>query len=150
MTDSTFLLSFTVHQHQILSDLGLDAWYLSALSRANNDVDYQQKQTDIAAIVGQLNEVIEPELETTISQAPSVEDSLTKCLSSANVEQSVAGVTEKLTTKTQQHHPLARSLSALQQPPIQLNPNVDRQVPAIDTIAFPSVAVNEIEPIEQA
>ncbi len=47
-------LSLTPHQRQIIRDLGVDAWYLQPLSRAELDNDYRASQEEINHIVEEL------------------------------------------------------------------------------------------------
>ncbi len=47
-------LSLTPHQRQVIKDLGVDAWYLKPLSRAELDSDYRTSQQEIEHIVEEL------------------------------------------------------------------------------------------------
>lgn len=47
-------LALSAHQTQTLGDLGIDAWYLTPLTRAAVDAEFQASQESIAEIVDQL------------------------------------------------------------------------------------------------
>ncbi|PIE80928.1 MAG: hypothetical protein CSA10_01425, partial [Cardiobacteriales bacterium] len=47
-------LSLTPHQRQVITDLGVDAWYLKPLSRAELDSDYRASQQEITHIIEEL------------------------------------------------------------------------------------------------
>ncbi|MBS9781294.1 MAG: hypothetical protein KGV56_02250 [Gammaproteobacteria bacterium] len=47
-------LSLTPHQRQVIADLGVDAWYLKPLSRAELDSDYRTSQQEITHIIEEL------------------------------------------------------------------------------------------------
>ncbi len=58
------------HQYQALSHLGIDAWYLSPLSRDSIDITYQTEQAEISRLVQEMQEDLMVSDEQTIQSQP--------------------------------------------------------------------------------
>ncbi len=62
------------HQYQALSHLGIDAWYLSPLSRDSIDITYQTEQAEISRLVQEMQEdLMVSDEQTAQSQSVDVE-----------------------------------------------------------------------------
>ncbi len=117
---------FDPYQRQVIKDLALDAWYLTPLSRAELDSDYQASQQEIAHIIGALV----PE-DKEHQDAPPARSTVEK------------------TVNNSKQIPKKIALSARSFAPIYIDGKIDLSPPTEKNIRFPEVS-NPLEPADMS
>ncbi len=124
-------LSLAPYQHQVIKDLGIDAWYLKPLSRAELDTDYQTSQQVIAHIIEKL--VPHKPIPT-----PKTDNDIIPMTDKTNK------VAKKAVDRQQTPKKIQISTQAFT--PIRTETNVDLSSPSEPLVYFPNSAEKDISP----
>lgn len=117
-------------QRQVLNDLSVDAWYLTPLSRAQMDTDYQTSQQEIADIIGQLTPLVSTQTDNNaVEKAEIKPPDITPALDKETVSA-----------------PQKIRLSAKSFEPIRIDADIDLSPPSEPLIVFPEYDQPVISP----
>lgn len=151
--------ALSAHQNQALNHLGIDAWYLSPLSRESGDITYQTEQAEIARLVEEMRSdlqvaemqeqpVVSPETTHRAATTEPADDGIEPSVDmTATAMPSRMTVNEPKSSISTTPQPISEKVPSLSVPrglsipaPIRLNPNLDLTPPDSDLIAFPSIS----------
>ncbi len=145
MLNST--LSLTPHQHQVIGDLGLDAWYLKPLSRAELDRDYQTSQEEIAHIIEELVPPSENPDDISTPMSQPIDSSNTPPISQSNqspIGQAPIGQQQTAPQPIKDTLSLSQQVRTVMQSsePIKITADMDLTPPKDTLIEFPDSGVS--------